>query len=186
MNAPKIDELMVPLKEYASVSIEASVLDAVEALETIRKQAARRRFKHRAVLVINNEGRIVGKVRPIEIIENLEPNYASMAAVSEPARSSLTRDQLSDLMEKHGLWKKPLDETCRQAAQTPIKDIMHVFVENESVPVDAPLEEALHQMITGRRMSLLVEKEGRVVGVLRLTDIYSEVSLLMKEERRLD
>ncbi|MFH1139201.1 MAG: CBS domain-containing protein [Pseudomonadota bacterium] len=181
MNAPKIDELMVQIKDYASVSSEASLLDAVEALEKARERADRRRFKHRAVLVIDEQEKIVGKVRPIEVLDNLEPGYGRLGPLNDPAR--LSREKIKNMITERRLWEKPFRQTCRDAALTPVKEIMHVFQENEYIHLDAPIEEAIHQMIIGRRMSLLVEKDGQVVGVLRLTDIYSEVCLIMKEGR---
>ena len=38
------------------------------------------------------------------------------------------------------------------------------------------LDKALHQLITGRYQSLLVTRDGTIFGILRLTDIYDELS----------
>ena len=41
---------------------------------------------------------------------------------------------------------------------------------------DAPLGEAIHQLVLGHHQSLLVTKDNQVVGVLRLADAYQTVA----------
>lgn len=180
METPTINELMVPLKEYASVSSNATVYDAVMAIEAARERVKWRRFKHRAVLVVDDDERIIGKVRPTEVIDNLEEGYRELGAMDAAARAMLKLDDIKAMMKTHKLWKKPLDEICRQAAAVPITDIMHVFTEKEYIPLKATLAEAIHQMVVGHYRSLLVTSNGEVVGVLRLTDVYSEICLMIK------
>ncbi|MBW2262840.1 MAG: CBS domain-containing protein, partial [Deltaproteobacteria bacterium] len=52
--------------------------------------------------------------------------------------------------------------------------------EAEHVEIDATLDEAIHQLIIGSHQSLLVTENGRVIGVLRLTDVFHEVMLAIK------
>jgi CBS domain containing-hemolysin-like protein len=47
--------------------------------------------------------------------------------------------------------------------------------------MDATLDQALHQLVVGRHQSLLVAKEGgEIAGILRLTDVFQEVSQMIK------
>ena len=183
MTVPKITDLVVSLREYASVSIDATLYEAVVALEEARERLLRRRFKHRAVLVVDANNKILGKVRPHEIIGCLEPGYQAMAGPGRPARSGLTPAIIKSTIKEHGLWKLPLDEVCRRAAQFPVQDFMHHFTENEYIAEDAPIEEAIHQLILGQYQSLLVTRGPEVVGVLRLTDIFSEICIMVKEAK---
>ena len=57
---------------------------------------------------------------------------------------------------------------------------MYTPTEAEHVDIDATLDEAIHQLIIGSHQSLLVTEGGRVVGVLRLTDVFHEVMLAIK------
>ena len=50
--------------------------------------------------------------------------------------------------------------------------------------IDATLDEAVHQLVVGHHQSLLVtDAEKNVVGVLRLTDVFSEICNLIKTGR---
>ncbi len=44
--------------------------------------------------------------------------------------------------------------------------------EGEYVKEDAKVAEAIHQFILGHHQSLLVLKNGKVVGILRLSDVF--------------
>jgi CBS domain-containing protein len=180
METPTINDLMVPLKEYASVSGDATVFDAVQALEEARERVKWRRFKHRAVLVLDDHGRIVGKVRPTEVMDNLEEGYRELGAMDASARAMLKLDDIKAMLKKYNLWQKPLADICKQASSVPVTEIMHVFTEKEYIPIDAPLAEAIHQMVVGHSRSLLVTDNNEVVGVLRMTDVYSEICQMVK------
>ncbi|HAA05016.1 MAG TPA: CBS domain-containing protein, partial [Syntrophobacteraceae bacterium] len=57
MQSIKVEKLMVPLAEYATVSEEATLNEAVLALDTAQKSVEGDREKHRAVLVLDPQGR---------------------------------------------------------------------------------------------------------------------------------
>jgi hypothetical protein len=47
---------------------------------------------------------------------------------------------------------------------------------------DAPLDVAVHQLVRDRLLSLLVLRGDRVVGVLRLSDVFRAVSEIVKAD----
>jgi CBS-domain-containing membrane protein len=58
---------------------------------------------------------------------------------------------------------------------------MYSPTEGEYGPMDATLDQALHQLVVGHHQSLLVTKDGKeIVGILRLTDVFQEISEMIK------
>ena len=53
--------------------------------------------------------------------------------------------------------------------------------EGEFIEQDASLEIAVLQLVMGRHLSLLVTKDKKIVGVLRLTDTFAAIFHSMKE-----
>ncbi len=53
---------------------------------------------------------------------------------------------------------------------------MYSPAEGEYVKEDTLLNEAIHQLIMGRHQSLLVTRGEDIVGILRLTDVFREIS----------
>lgn len=76
-----VKDLMVPLAEYATVSEEASLFEAVTALEEAQKWFKRSQYPHRAVLVYDKEKRIVGKLTMLDVLIALEPKYGQMGEI---------------------------------------------------------------------------------------------------------
>ena len=64
---------------------------------------------------------------------------------------------------------------CQKGSQIKVKDVMYTPAEGEYVQEDATLDEAIHQLVIGRHQSLLVTRESRVVGVLRLSDVFGAI-----------
>jgi hypothetical protein len=53
--------------------------------------------------------------------------------------------------------------------------------EGEYINEGTSLDTAVHQLITGYHMSLLVTKEKKIVGVLRMSDVFAATFHVMKE-----
>ena len=53
---------------------------------------------------------------------------------------------------------------------------MYAPTEGEYVDENASLGEAIHQLVMGRHQSLLVTKDKEITGILRLTDVFKEIS----------
>ncbi|NIV91730.1 CBS domain-containing protein, partial [candidate division KSB1 bacterium] len=74
MKTIKVKELMVPLKKYATVSKEATLREAVLALEKAQATLDPVQHKHRAVLVLGEDGKVVSKMTMKDILVAIEPN----------------------------------------------------------------------------------------------------------------
>ena len=77
---------------------------------------------------------------------------------------------MKSMMDRYELWKAPLDDLCRKAAQVKLKSIVAAPLEGEFVDQDANLNRAVHQLIMGHHQSLLVtsgESHRRSLKTLR-------------------
>ena len=175
-----VKDIMVPLAEYATVSKEATLYEAVVALEQAQKSFRQDRYKHRAILVYDEHEKIVGKLSQMDVIRSLESGYVKMGDVGAISHSGFSQELLKSMMEKYNLWQMPLEDICRKAYQIKVKTIMYTPTKGEYVNEDATLDEAIHQLIMGRHQSLLVTSGKNIVGILRLTDVFTQVTDAMK------
>lgn len=175
MKSVLVKEIMIPLEEYATVSEEADLYEAVRALEEAREKYNRNTYRHRAVLVYDAKRRIVGKLSQLDVIRSLEPKYKGIGELKDLTRFGLSDDYVRKMIKDYGLWKSPLDDICKTAANFKVKDIMYTPTEKERIAEDASLQEAIHQLIMGCHQSLLVTRNSDIVGILRLTDIFSKI-----------
>lgn len=62
---------------------------------------------------------------------------------------------------------------CRKAFRIIVKNIMLKPTEGEYVDENATLDKAIHLLVTGKHQSLLVTGKDKIVGILRLVDVFS-------------
>lgn len=181
MKNTMVKTLMVPLSEYAMVSKDATLFEAVLALEQAVAAFDPARHRHRAILVYDGDKRVVGKIGQIDILRALEPGYDDLKKDDTFTRVGLSPMYQKSLIDQYRLWNKPLTDLCRKAAELKVAAFMQAPTEGEFVDEDTSLDEAIHQLIIGRHQSLLVTRENAIVGILRLSDVFMEIVDHIKE-----
>lgn len=174
MQTIQVKQVMVPLEDYATVSEHATLLDAVMALEKAQAEFDQSRYRHRAILVLNHQNRVVGKISQLDLLKALEPKYEQILDAKSLSRTGYSRDYL-EAFSHVGLWSKPLGDLCRKAAALNVKNFMYSPEKGEYIQETAELNEAVHRLIIGKHHSLLVTRGKDIVGVLRLTDVFKLV-----------
>ena len=177
MKTITVKDLMVPIEEYATVSQEATLYEAVLELEKAQERLDRDKYLylHRAVLVYDAKGEIVGKVSQLDALRALEPKYRDMGEPGSLSKAGFSASFLRSMLQQYSLWDKPLSDNCTKAGQVKVKKFMHTPSEGEFVEEDATLEKAIHLLVMGRHQSLLVTRGQDIVGVLRLTDVFKDI-----------
>ncbi len=173
-----VKDLMIPLQEYATIGEDASLYDAVLALEKAQQEfeKSHKTYMHRAVLVYDENRKIVGKLSQLDLLRGLEPKYKQAAAESgRMMASGFSRNFLRSMIRQFSLWDRPLQDICKKASQLRVKDCMYIPEEGEYVEADDSLDVAIHQLVLGRHQSLLVTRDKEIAGILRLTDVFKEV-----------
>ncbi|MBC2710286.1 MAG: CBS domain-containing protein [Desulfosarcina sp.] len=171
---------MVPLSEYATVTIGATLHEAMMALEKAQEDFDQTKYRHRAVLVLDTAGKIVGKIDQHAALKALEPQYLKMATSSSAASYGFSVPFLKDLQEQYSLLDGALENICHKAAKMKVEDFMSTLTEGEFIDLGISLDQAIHMLVMGHHQSLLVKKAEKVVGVLRLTDVFAAVFHVMK------
>ena len=176
MESILVKDIMVRLEDYATVSEDATLYEAVRALNAAQKKFDPNTYPHRAVLVYAAGGKIVGKLSQLDVLRALEPKYQDVSDFKELDGYGINADYIRNLVKELGLLKKPLDDMCRKAATLKVKNIMHTPLEGEYLDEKASLNEAVIQLLVGKHQSLLVTRGSEIVGILRLTDVFVKVA----------
>ena len=92
MRTITVRELMVPLEGYATVPWEATLREAILALEKAQMTLNPSRHKHRAILVLDESGKVVSKITMKNILVALEPNYGKVEGTGVLERSGYSPD----------------------------------------------------------------------------------------------
>jgi CBS domain-containing protein len=163
-----VKDLMVPLEEYTRVPETASLYDAAKALEkALTDPSDPSRPKDRAVLVQAPAGGVLGKLSMADVLHGLEPRYGR-------AVGSLV------VVDDYFTWTHAMFANLAERARAiPVKDLLREHTSEEMIDESASLDQAVHQLVHGKLQSLLVTRGGRIVGILRLSDVFTAVSTLL-------
>lgn len=175
-----VRDLMVPLKDYATVSREATLREAILALEKSQETLDPSRHKHRAVLVLGEDGNVVSKLTMKSILFALEPKYGKIEGSDVLERSGHSPELIKSMLEDGALWARPLQFVRERAAELKVGDFIQPPAQDEYIDENATLGEAVHQLIVQPSLSLLVTSGDKDVGILRLSDVFTEICDIIK------
>ena len=175
MKAKTVKDLMIPLSEYKTISTEANLFEAAQALSQVQKEFEKKPGIHRALLIQDKNGEIVGKISQLDVIRVLEPKGKSIKNSRFLSRFGVSAPYLKPMFKQCSFWDKPLLDICKEAGGIKVKKLIHVPAEGEFVEEDASLTEAVHRLALEHHQSLLVTRGEKIVGILRQCDIFEEV-----------
>lgn len=167
-NEKKVKDLMIPLEDYPHIPYWFTLRQAMailrEAAITFEGQ-----FEPLAVLVFDEKYQLMGILSLRDIIKGLEPRFLyekyekNTLAEAEAAYSGSLRDLFGPE------WQK--------ASQRPVSEVMKP---NEiTIHGDDSIAKALFLMIKLKVSRLPVLQDNKLAGMLRLSDLFQEISDLV-------
>ncbi|MBI5895695.1 MAG: CBS domain-containing protein [Desulfobacterales bacterium] len=175
-----IKELLVPLSEYATVPMGATLYDAILALEKTQDEFDHANYRHRAVLVLDDGGQVAGKLSQLDVLYALEPEMDESREAGLLSCFGFSPSLIWTVQKEKRPEGSLSERHFGEAACLKVENFMNAPAEGEFVDQEAPLKQAIHQLIVGHHFSLLVTDQKRIVGILRLTDVFAAIFHMMK------
>jgi len=172
---------MVPLSEYATVPEGSTLFEAVLALEKAQEEFDHTKYKHRGILILDKNKRVIGKLGQLDVLRALEPKDDNPDEITELGKFGFSANFIRELRKKRRLKATPLKDLCSKASKLKVEDFMQTPSEAEIIEQEASLEMAVMQLVTGHHISLLVTRDKEIIGILRLTDAFAAIYHTMKE-----
>jgi CBS domain-containing protein len=163
----KVREVMIPLQDYPHIPYWFTLRQAVAM---VRESALKYpgAFQPRAVLVFNEKYQIVGMLTLRDILKGLEPGFLKESEIikADPALAIVMGDLFGPGMKKQ--------------AERPVSEVMGPI--KVTIKADDSLVKALFVMVKENVGLMPVIDDNRVVGMVRLTDLFLEVSQAILEK----
>jgi CBS domain-containing protein len=176
-------DIMLPLEQYAVVSEDTTMIEALHALAAAQNLVPKDRHPHRAVLIKNAEGNIIGKLGHHAFLAALEPHYLKVGQPHAFSSEGYSRDFLLSIMQHMSLWQGDFNSYTRRAMNTKVGEVMHPVAEH--VDIEATIGEVIHKLIMYCVLSLIVTENDTPVGIIRLSDIFFVVSKNLRKRAAL-
>jgi len=180
--ARQVKEIMLSLSDYAVVDEDATLQEALEALQGSVDRLPPDRQPHRAVLVRNRRGEIIGKVHYFAFLRALVPDPRSVSSLGVLERAGVGDDLRETSMRMLDLLTGDLVDICERARSVKVRD----FYTSATVSIQegAFLSNAIGMFLSHQTLSLLVRRREETVGILRLSDLFDELSRQILEGTR--
>jgi hypothetical protein len=180
MEKMKIRELMRPIGDFPRISENATLLEAVEALEKADWEYKSGKAPERILLVHGGFNKIVGKLSPMDVVQGLEPNYGSLDNLESIPYGRITRQSIETMKRHYRLWHQPLGELWKKAQRVTIRDFIRMPMADQMVNADDDMDVAFHIFVVRRHGSLFVLEKSMIAGVLLFSDVYREIKEAMR------
>lgn len=165
-----IRDIYVPLAEYPHVYDTAALKDAFTVLHNAF--ATGKRFRH--VLVLNDRNELVGILGMRDILRGLFPDYL------RTQEHSHHEGPIPDFPSLTLIWAETCHTQCPEAAKKPVKDFMANVP--AKVGVDDLITLAAYLLVIHDTSMLPVVDGKRLVGVVRMIDVFNEASKMVRRD----
>lgn len=150
----KVREIMEPLHSW--LTPEMTVLEAVETMKHARRSHG---LPPNAIIVLDNERKLVGIVSTTDILRLLIPSYM----------------YLDGLIDDNSSWESMRADRTERARSLHVRDIMtedvRVINFNDSIMRCADI-----MLVEQIRRLPVIGTEGKVLGVVYLRDVYNAIT----------
>ena len=157
-------ELMIPLEDYPHIPYWFSLRQAMAIIReaAIKFEGA---FEPRAVLVFDEKYQLMGILTLRDIITGLEPKFLQETSLikMDPSLTVLMGDFCGPKM--------------KEQSQRPVSEVMSPI--KVTVNAEDPITKPLYLMIKENVGLIPVMQGGKVAGMLRLSDLFGEISKLV-------
>jgi predicted transcriptional regulator len=174
MAVKTIKSLMLPLNDYAIINQDATLPEVLEALKLAEARLQPQRQPPRAVLVCDDRHRIVGQIGYLDFLEALEAKHSIVGNSETLSVVGLASEFVDSMMENYQIFDENLENICRRALNVKVKEVMRPLT--ESLDENVPLALAVHNLVNWQTPRILVTSKGEVIGILRVVDVFKEIS----------
>jgi len=155
----KAKDMMVQLEEY--LTPQTTLREAVNLLRTAKRGEEKVGVK--GLPVLDQKGKLVGMLSMGDILKAVFPSYMAYMELGEFT------------------WNGMVESLAKKAAEKKVEEVMTRNV--VTVEEDAPLMECVDHMIKKNVKRLpVIDKSGKVIGILYERDVFFQIVKSMLEE----
>jgi CBS domain containing-hemolysin-like protein len=167
-----VKEIMIPISDYVTVRKSDNLTEVLRVIE--ERRATEQGHAHRDAIVVDENGRFVGKVTMIDIFRSLEPNFRKTKN-EEERQQTLTDAFVQNAVKDFKLWLEPVESVCERGGKVTVAEAIHIPEKSEYLKEDDSLEKEMNYYVMGVHQPLIVRKGDEVTGILRFGDVFEIV-----------
>ena len=168
---PVVRDLVIPLEDFPHLNENQTLHDAVEVLLSYTC-GEYGRIRYAELLILNDRNQLSGRVTLQNILLNLDPRLKKASKVKG------FEGKWAGFLDLIILWEDSFFVECRKWSHILIKDLMSPI--KHIVKGSDPVLKALAIMTNTQNLVLPAIDEGRIIGVIRLKEIFKTITARCK------
>ena len=178
----RVKDIMAPIEDYDKVDVDAQLCDVLSILKRNYEKikAQEKGSFHKTLFVTDADSDIVGKLSMYDLIRGLVPEPAKAPEISKAYHQMLSSralevaGEISDFQEHYQWLHSTFTELVKQEAHKKVRDLMKP-IQKSVLHEEDRINEAIYVMFKEDIRQQLVHREGKIVGVINLNTIFSEL-----------
>lgn len=177
----RVKDIMAHIDEYEKIDQDARLCDALAILRGNFEKRGTPGFAtlHKTLLVTDSSKEIVGKLSIYDFIRGLVPEEAKKPGHSKSfynmltSRAQMVADEVSAMQERFQWLHTSFFDLVKQETQKRVKEVMspaHPLLEEEDT-----LNKAVYVMFKENIRQPMVLKDGKIVGMVGIMDVFPEL-----------
>jgi len=178
----KVKDVMTPIADYATTTHDSTLKEAVQDLRKIYCQIEVGKCTeagHRTSMVLDENGELVGILDFRRILNVLVPEIAGTLSARLQSLGLSVAFAEGDAAE-HDEARRSFETRVRENAETKVGDVM--LKVKGTIGPQAPLLDALKLMYRNKITVIPVIEEGKLVGVVRDSDLFLAAAAVLSNE----
>ena len=164
-----VRDIYVPITDYPHIPASASICDAIQMMHNSLSEG----HKYRTILVTDEEGHLQGYLSLRDLMRAVGPNYLSKKTPSYKGHQPF--EGISDDFTALSLiWQEGFTLKVMEEARKPVSGVL-TLIEN-TVSLDDPFAKCAYLLLVQDVLILPVVENDRVIGVIRLVDIFERIA----------
>lgn len=149
-------------RDITTIAADATIHQAVEKLVELDRREQSGVLEAQSLLVVDEDGKLEGLIAMLDILTGIEPPFMREA------------EHLAALT-----WDGMFDDIVSQAENRTVAEAMVPLDQLEAVEPDDRLMTAVELMVRKKQRRLPVVEDDKVIGIVRLYDVFHEVARAM-------
>ena len=162
-------DFMIPIDEYPHIKVSSSICDAM----SLMRDSLAAPNKYRTILVTDDNEHLLGYLSLRDLIRAVGPRYLKKEAPDYKGHQPF-QGIPTDLSALSLIWQEGFSVKIREEAQKSLEGMM-TLMEDTVSPEDS-FAKCSYLMLVHDELNIPVAEGDRVLGVIRLVDIFERIA----------
>ena len=164
VNEKRVKDILTPIEEYSTVDANGTVKEAIAVLKKSYCPVEKSQCSGHRTVLVHEDCKLIGLLTFRALLTAIEPRFIKVDQWAVPV-----------------FWEGLFTERCREESRKKVKDVM-TPLSLVALAAEDTIIKAVHAMIKHKLGTLPVTKDGQVVGMVRINEIFHEISELMSDQ----